>query len=88
MKDHRACFAPALDKDSNWSDYLRICKELKQKIREKRKTCRAEFMDNVNSNYRKNIRAFWKFVNGLIKSTVTNRTETLIDGSGNRFSSF
>ena len=23
-------------------------------------------MDNVNSNYRKNIKAFWKFVNGSI----------------------
>ena len=29
VKDHRACFAQGLDKDGNWSEYLRICKKLK-----------------------------------------------------------
>ena len=43
-------------------------------------------MDNVNNNYRKNIKALWKFVNGLVKSSK-NRIETLIDDSGNSFSS-
>ena len=36
----------------------------------------------------KNIKAFWKFVNRLIKSSVKNRIETLIDGSGNSFASY
>ena len=84
VKDRRACFAQGLDSDSNWSKYLRIRKELKQKIREKRKICREEFMANVNNNYRKNIKAFWKFVNGSVKSSK-NRIESLIDGSGNSF---
>ena len=44
-------------------------------------------MDNVNSNYRKNIKAFWKFVNGSIKSSDKNKIETLTDDSGNGFSS-
>ena len=44
-------------------------------------------MNNVNSNYRKNIKAFWKFVNGSIKSSAKNRIETLTDDSGNSFSS-
>ena len=87
VKDRRACFAQGLDNDSNWSDYLRIRKELKQKIREKRKICREQLMAKVNNNYRKNIKAFWKFVNGSIKSSVKNRIETLTDGSGNSFSS-
>ena len=43
-------------------------------------------MVNVNNNYRKNIKAFWKFVNGSVKSSQ-NRIESLIDGSGNSFSS-
>ena len=34
----------------------------------------------VNNNYRKNIKAFWKFVNRSIKSSVKNRIETLTDG--------
>ena len=38
-------------------------------------------MAKVNNNYRKNIKAFWKFVNGLIKSSVKNRIKRLIDGS-------
>ena len=59
VKDHRACFTQDLDNDSNWSDYVKICKELKWKIRE-RTICREEFMANVNNNYRKNIKAFWK----------------------------
>ena len=29
-------------------------------------------MANVNSNYRKTVKAFWKFVNGLIKSSAKN----------------
>ena len=44
-------------------------------------------MDNVNSNYRKNIKAFWKLVNGSIKSTAKNKIETLTDDSGNSVSS-
>ena len=28
MKDHRACFAQGLDKDSNWNDHLRVHKGL------------------------------------------------------------
>ena len=43
-------------------------------------------MDNANNNYRKNIKAFWKFVNESVKSSK-NRIEALIDGSGNSFSS-
>ena len=43
-------------------------------------------MDNVKNNYRKNIKAFWKFVNGSVKSSK-NRIEALTDGSGNSFSS-
>ena len=37
VKDRRTCFAQGLDNDSNWNDYLKIRKELKQKIREKRR---------------------------------------------------
>ena len=87
VKDRRACFAQGLDNDSNWSEYFRMRKVLKQRIREKKKVCREEFMANVNNNYRKNIKAFWKFVNGSIKSSVKNRIETLTDGRGNSFSS-
>ena len=29
-------------------------------------------MANVNNNYRKNIKAFWKFVNGSVKSSAKN----------------
>ena len=43
-------------------------------------------MAKVNSNYRKNIKAFRKLVNGPIKPSVKNRIETLADGSGNSFS--
>ena len=43
-----------------------------------------EFMANVNMNYRKTINIFWKFVNGLVKSSKS-RIETLIGGSGNSF---
>ena len=39
VKDRRTSFAQGLDKYNNWSDYLRIHKELKLKIREKRKIC-------------------------------------------------
>ena len=85
VKDRRTCFAQGLDNNSNWNDYLKIRKELKQKIREK-KICRVELMDNVNSNYRKNIKAFWKFVNGSIKSNNKNKIETLTDDSGNSVS--
>ena len=41
-------------------------------------------MTNIKNNYRKNTKAFWKFVNGLVKSSK-DRVDTLIDGSGNRF---
>ena len=44
-------------------------------------------MANVNNNYRKNIKAFWEFVNGLVKSSAKNRIETLLDNSGNSVSS-
>ena len=40
VKDRQACFAQGLVQDSNWSNYLRISKEFKLKIKEKRKTCR------------------------------------------------
>ena len=50
IRDHRDCFAKGLNKDNNWNEYLRIRKELKQKIWEKRKLCKPEFMANVNSN--------------------------------------
>ena len=53
----------------------------------RRKICRKEVMNNVNSNYNKNIKDFWKFVNGSIKSNVKNRIETSTDDSGNSFSS-
>ena len=43
-------------------------------------------MANVNSNYRKNIKGFWKFVSGSAKSNK-NRIETLVDDNGNAFSS-
>ena len=44
-------------------------------------------MNNVNKNYRKKIKAFWKFVNGSTESSVKNRIEILTDDSGNSFSS-
>ena len=44
-------------------------------------------MASVNYNYRKSIKAFWKLVKGLIKSSVKNRIEILTDGSGNSFCS-
>ena len=44
-------------------------------------------MAKVDSNYRKDIKAFSEFVNGSIKSNVKNRIETLTDGSGNSFPS-
>ena len=37
VKDCRACFTQGLDNDINWSNYIRVCKESKQKIREKEK---------------------------------------------------
>ena len=44
-------------------------------------------MANVNKYYRNNIKPFWKFVNGSVKSSKnTCSIETLIDGSGNSFS--
>ena len=87
MKDRRACFSQGLGNDSNWNDYLRILKELKQKTRDKKDICREEVLNNVNTNYRMNIKAFWKFVNGSIKSSAKNRIETLTGDSGNSFSS-
>ena len=42
-------------------------------------------MAKVNNSYRKNIKAFWKFVDGSIKSSVMNRIESLTDGSGSSF---
>ena len=39
-------------------------------------------MPYVNSNYRKNSKAFYKFVNGLIKSCAESKIETLTDDSG------
>ena len=44
-------------------------------------------MAKVNNNYRKNIKTFWKFVNGSVKSSVKNRIETWTDHGGNSFSS-
>ena len=44
-------------------------------------------MVNVNCNYRINVKAFWKFVNGSIKSSAKSRIETLSDGSGSSVSS-
>ena len=44
-------------------------------------------MNDVISNYRKNIQAFWEFVNGSIKSSAKSKSETLTDDSGNSFSS-
>ena len=43
-------------------------------------------MDKVheNHNYRKNIKAFWKFVNGSAKSSK-NRIESLIEANDNSF---
>ena len=87
VKDRKACFAQGLDNDSNWSDYLTIRKEIKQRIREKWKICREQLMARVNNNCRKTIKTFWKFVNGLIKPSVKNRIETMTDSSGNSFSS-
>ena len=46
----RLVFIQSLDNDNNWSDYLGICKELKEKIREKRKICGEELMTKVNNN--------------------------------------
>ena len=43
-------------------------------------------MVDVHNNYRISINSFWKFVTGLVRSSK-NRTETLIDGDGNRNSS-
>ena len=60
---------------------------MKQKIREKRKYCRDEFMDKVNNNCEKNIKAFWKFVNDSVKCSGKSRNESLIDCSGNSISS-
>ena len=40
-------------------------------------------MNNVNSHHRMNIKAFWKFVKGSIKSSAKNRIETLTDVGGN-----
>ena len=42
-------------------------------------------MDNVNSNYRNNIKAFFNFVNGSIRYSAKNKTEKLTDDSGNSF---
>ena len=70
----------------NWIEYLKIRKELNQKISEKRKICSEEVMNNTNSNYKKKIQVFWKFVNWSIKSTAMNRIETLTDDSGNSYS--
>ena len=41
-------------------------------------------MANVNNNNKKNIKAFQKVVNVLVKSSK-NRIDTLTDGSGNSF---
>ena len=42
-------------------------------------------MNNGNSNYKRNIKAFWKFVSKSIKFSAKNRIET--DDSGNSCSS-
>ena len=44
-------------------------------------------MDNINRKYRKNVKAFWKFVNGSIKSSAKSRIGTLSDGSGSSVTS-
>ena len=43
-------------------------------------------MANINSNYRKYINAFWKFVNESVQLNAKNGIETLTDVSGNSFS--
>ena len=86
VKDCRVCFARGLSNDRNWNNYSKMRKESKQKIKGK-KICREELMTNVNINYRKNIKAFWKFVNWSIKSRAKNKIKTLTDDSGNSFSS-
>ena len=45
--------------------------------------CREELMTNVNKDYKKNAKAFWKFVNSHIKSNGKSRIEALNDGRGN-----
>ena len=87
VKDCRICFSQGLGNDSNWNEYFKIRKELKQIIRDKRKICKEEVINDVNSDYRKNIKAFWEFVNGSIKSSAKSKCETLTDDSGISFSS-
>ena len=48
-------------------------------------TTSLEVMNNLNSNNRKNIKAFWKFANESIKSSAKNKIETFTDDSGNSF---
>ena len=86
VKDGRACFAQSLDIDSlsDWSDYLQIHNELKQKIREKGKFVERN-LPNVNNNYRKSIKAFWKSVHGPVISNK-KRIETFTDDSSISFS--
>ena len=43
-------------------------------------------MANVNKNSRKNVKAFWKFVNGSVKSSKT-RIESLNNKQWQQFSS-
>ena len=42
-----------------------------------------ELIGNVNKYYKKNIKAFWKFVNWRTKSDARNKIETLTDDSRN-----
>ena len=87
VKDCRPCFAQGLGNDTNWNEYFKIRRELKEKIRDKRKNCKEEVMNNVKSTYRKNMNAFWKFVKRSIKSSAKIRIETLTDDSSNSFAS-
>ena len=51
-------------------------------MRDKKKICIEELKANVDNNYRKHTKAFWKFVNGSIKSSTKNKIETLTDHDG------
>ena len=42
-------------------------------------------MAEVNNTFRSNIKAFWEFANGWIKSSVKNSTVTFCNGSDNSF---
>ena len=39
-------------------------------------------MANINHNYRENIKAFWKYVNGTIESSAKSSIQTFCDDNG------